>query len=273
MNEEDRKKLIVGAKKGGGGTAYEADDSLLARHQAAVLDVVSEGEIVGLVDGVSSIFFNETRLKNTGTGKSNFEGADYIIKYGTQDQTIPEEWLANFSASAYTQDFSSQGKLETDTPQYAKITTGGIERSEVDLVKLTIFTDSMYKVKKTGDNQGDTTWALVNFDIDFTYSTADDVQTTVSLFRTAFNGKCGSKYSKTFIADISQFQPFEDWELKVTRVEEVSSGSNPFLNAASLIVILATSFLSRFLAPPIISGAPLTAAAVAPSIARSPIGD
>ena len=58
MIEETRQPIIIGSKIGCGGGAKEANDTLFARHQAAVLDVISEGEIVGLVDGASSIFFN-----------------------------------------------------------------------------------------------------------------------------------------------------------------------------------------------------------------------
>ena len=56
MIEEKRQPIIIGSKKGGGGGASEADDTLFARHQAGVIDLVSEGEIVGLVNGASSIF-------------------------------------------------------------------------------------------------------------------------------------------------------------------------------------------------------------------------
>ena len=59
MTEEIKKPIIIGSKKGAGGGAVEWDDTLFARHKAAVIDVVSEGEIVGLVDGASSIFFND----------------------------------------------------------------------------------------------------------------------------------------------------------------------------------------------------------------------
>ena len=79
MNEKDiRQPIIIGSKKGGGGGAKEANDTLFARHQAAVLDVISEGEIVGLVDGASSIFFNESRLFDKVTGESNFRGVKSI---------------------------------------------------------------------------------------------------------------------------------------------------------------------------------------------------
>ena len=45
MTEEIRKPIIIGSKKGSGGGATEASDTLFARHKAAVLDIVSEGEI------------------------------------------------------------------------------------------------------------------------------------------------------------------------------------------------------------------------------------
>jgi len=218
MTEEIRKPIIIGSKKGGGGSgAKEADDTLFARHKAAVLDVVSEGEIVGLVDGAASIFFNETRVRDKETSEYNFRGVETIERYGTQDQAIPKSFLSDFSTSSITQSFAGNGKLELNTPQYLKITTGSIERSLSDYLKISIFTDAMYKIAKKGDNQGDTTGSTVSFNIDFLYTTDAGVQ-TVPAYRTGFNGKCSSKYVHTFGIDTEAYQPFKDWEIKVTRV-------------------------------------------------------
>ena len=232
MNEKDIKQpIIIGSKKGGGGGAKEANDTLFARHQAAVLDVLSEGEIVGLVDGASSIFFNETRLFDKQTGEANFRGVKSIQRYGTQDQTIPSEFLADFSSSSITEDFSGNGKLELNTPQYLKITTGNIERALTDYLKVSVFTDAMYKMDKEGDNAGDTLGTKVSFNIDFIYYNASG-KNTVAVHRTGFDGKCGSKYVHTFGIDTEQYQPFTDWEVKVTRVggETSSSGYKVFNN-------------------------------------------
>ena len=232
MNEKDiRQPIIIGSKKGGGGGAKEANDTLFARHQAAVLDVISEGEIVGLVDGASSIFFNETRLFDKVTGEANFRGVKSIQRYGTQDQTIPSEFLADFSSSSITENFSTNGKLELNTPQYLKITTGNIERALTDYLKVSIFTDAMYKMDKEGDKAGDTLGTKVSFNIDFIYYNASG-KNTVAVHRTGFDGKCGSKYVHTFGIDTEQYQPFTDWEVKVTRVggETSSSGYKVFNN-------------------------------------------
>ena len=146
MSDKDiRQPIIIGSKKGGGGGgATEASDTMFARHQASVLDIVSEGEIVVLVQGASSIFFNETRLFYKDTGASNFKGVKTLERYGTQDQSIPKTFLSDFSTNSITQDFSGNGKLELNTPQYLKITTGSIERALTDYFKVSIFTDAMY---------------------------------------------------------------------------------------------------------------------------------
>ncbi len=215
-NKDIKNPIILGSKKGGGGGAVEASDTLFARHKAAVLDIVSEGEIVGLVDGASSIFFNETRVRDKETLEYNFKGVETIERYGTQDQDIPKRFLSDFSTASITEDFSGNGKLELNTPQYLKITTGSIERSLTDYLKVSIFTDAMYKVDKRGDNTGDTTVTSVEFDIDFIYTNDAGVQ-TVEAYRTGFTGKASTKYTYTFGIDTEAYQPFKDWEVKVTR--------------------------------------------------------
>jgi len=50
------------------------------------MDLISEGEIEGLVDGAKSIFFDETQLQNE-DGSFNFTGVTYDTRNGTQDQT------------------------------------------------------------------------------------------------------------------------------------------------------------------------------------------
>ena len=74
----------------------------------------------------------------------------------------------------------------------------------------------MYKVDKEGDNQGDTLPTTVSFDIDFIYTNDAGVQ-TIPAYRTGFTGKCSSKYVHTFGIDTEAYQPFKDWEVKVTR--------------------------------------------------------
>jgi predicted phage tail protein len=64
---------LQGKSGSGGGGGSETPDSLHSISYAKVLDLVSEGEIQGLVDGMKSVYFNETPQKTDGT--YNFKGA------------------------------------------------------------------------------------------------------------------------------------------------------------------------------------------------------
>jgi predicted phage tail protein len=84
-------KLIKGSGGGGkdsGGDAriaIEAPDTLRSVQYANVVDLVSEGEIEGLVDGAKSIYLDETPLQND-DGTYNFRGVTIFNRNGTQSQ-------------------------------------------------------------------------------------------------------------------------------------------------------------------------------------------
>src|SRR5690606_22381789 len=81
------KKLIAGSGggKGGGGRApVEATDDLLSISKARVLDLLSEGEIVGLVDGWNSVYLDETPLATNDV--ANFQGVSLSWTHGQQNQ-------------------------------------------------------------------------------------------------------------------------------------------------------------------------------------------
>ncbi|OAD82864.1 hypothetical protein ATN89_17430 [Comamonas thiooxydans] len=86
--------VITGRKKGagGGGGAVEADNTLRSKSFARVLDLVSEGEIEGLVDGARSIYLNETPLENK-DGSRNFDAA---VEF--RNGTLGQAHMPGFSA-------------------------------------------------------------------------------------------------------------------------------------------------------------------------------
>ena len=92
-------KTITGNKgggKGGGGTArvaVESPNTLRSRSTARVVDLISEGEIEGLVNGNKSIFFNDTPLESD-NGDDNFTGVSLELRSGTPEQ----DCIANFDA-------------------------------------------------------------------------------------------------------------------------------------------------------------------------------
>jgi predicted phage tail protein len=85
-------KLIKGSGgggKAGGGSArtpVESPDSLRSIQYARVLDLVAEGEIGGLVNGLKSIYLDDTPLQNA-NGTFNFTGVSVFARNGTQSQS------------------------------------------------------------------------------------------------------------------------------------------------------------------------------------------
>lgn len=88
---EERAQLTGsgGGGKGGGGatsTPSTQADTLQSKAYARVLDLISEGEIEGLVDGNKSIYLNDTALV-ANDGNPNFLGFKIQTRPGTQAQT------------------------------------------------------------------------------------------------------------------------------------------------------------------------------------------
>lgn len=82
--------VVIGSKGGKGGSgsgrvAVEDPNSLRSREYARVLDLISEGEIEGLVAGTQSIYYNEVPLQNA-DGSYNFKNVYIDGSYGTQNQ-------------------------------------------------------------------------------------------------------------------------------------------------------------------------------------------
>ncbi|MGE0256800.1 MAG: host specificity protein J [Alphaproteobacteria bacterium] len=87
--------LVLAGRGGGGGKGggsattgrvpVEDPNTLRSRATARVVDLVSEGPVVGLVDGAKSIFFDDTPLQNE-DGSFNFQNVAWSTRSGEPDQ-------------------------------------------------------------------------------------------------------------------------------------------------------------------------------------------
>ena len=76
-----------GGKSGGsGGGLTEQADALKSTAYAQVLDLICEGEIEGLVNGLKSIYLDDVPIENP-DGSANFTGVQYSTVNGTQTQS------------------------------------------------------------------------------------------------------------------------------------------------------------------------------------------
>lgn len=157
------KKKIIGAGGGGGGgkgggggggsgrVAQEAPDTLRSIAYANVLDLVSEGEIEGLADGLKSVYFNNTPLQNE-NNSYNFSGATVVSTTGTQDQS-------------YIKGFPSvENEIGVNTQvEYATPIVRQISNADVDAVRVTI---GIPQLTQQNTSNGDLNGATVQYAID-----------------------------------------------------------------------------------------------------------
>ena len=139
--------LIIGSGggggKGGGGGGSTAKDNLESTQFGRVLDLLSEGEIGGLVDGKKSIFLNNTPLQNA-DGSENFKNVTYLDKVGTSSQTV----------IPLTQNTSQVKNTGSSTVAKNSPVTKTITNSNVDAVKVTIDVPQLQKITDDGDIEG-----------------------------------------------------------------------------------------------------------------------
>ena len=135
-----------GGKGGGGGgrTPFEAENTLRSKASGQFMDVLSEGPILGLVDGLKSVFFNDTPLQNA-DGSFNFKGVNLVLMAGLPDQAV----LAGFedlTASPQTTGVGVQVK------QSLGPVVRTVAKAQIHAVRVSIRVPALYKAdKKSGD--------------------------------------------------------------------------------------------------------------------------
>lgn len=142
-----------GGGKGGGGsrTPVESPDSLHSKQYARVVDLVSEGEIEGLVNGLNSVYLDGTPIQAK-DGSFNFTGVSLTQRTGTQTQpTIP-----GFST------------VETEVTVGVEVISGGpvvrtITSTNIDAARITVGIPGLSFQDLTN---GDTTGTSVSLKID-----------------------------------------------------------------------------------------------------------
>lgn len=153
MEQFKKKKLplfIAGAggkksSKSSSRTPVEADDTVNSRAMAAILDLLGEGVIGGLVNGARSIFIDDLPIVNE-DGSSNFSGITWDFRDGSQDQTP----MSGF-------DFVETPKSVNIQLKKTHYVTVSIDNDEADRVRIIMKFPSLRSIdKKTGDTNGTT---------------------------------------------------------------------------------------------------------------------
>ena len=200
-----------GGKGGGGGasqrTPTEAADNLNSTQYASVLDLISEGEIEGLKDGLKSVFLNNTPVQNA-DGSYNFKNFEIVTRNGTQSQAyIP-----------------GSDAIEDEKPVGVQVQQAGpivrsITDSNVDAARITITVPQLQQFTSQGDIVG----ASVQLQIAVQYN-GGGFSTVID---DTIAGRSADAYQRDYLVNLTGAFPVD---IRVTRITP-DSGSAKLINA------------------------------------------
>lgn len=178
-------RIVQGAKKGGGGSSggNEDRDSLHSTSYARIVDLLSEGEIVGPVDGLKSVYFDETPVLSS-DGTANFSGYDIQFRSGTQDQ----DPVSGFPASESTTSVGVEFKASTPW-------THTFTNTELDAVRVTLAVSGLQKVNQNNGN-------ITGYRVDYTIELSSNGGPYSTVVSSAFDGKTTSTYARSHRIDL-----------------------------------------------------------------------
>lgn len=201
------KPIISGAGGKGGGSGgglSETADTLKSTSYAQVLDLISEGEIGGLVDGLKSIYLDDTPIQNA-DGTNNFTGVQYVSVNGTQTQS---------TISGY-----DQVRNEVIVGVEAKISGGPVVRS----ITNTNITSVGVTVQLPALSYMDSTGALGGSSVNYAIDLQNNGGGYVEKINDTVNGKSSGSYERQYRINLPAPGP---WDIRLRRITaDSTSGS------------------------------------------------
>lgn len=183
----------MGKGGGGGHTPVEAKETSRSKQLVKIVEVISDGEIEGLADGMKSVYFDNTPVQNK-DGSYNFNNVQLEGRVGSQVQDI----IAGFNTSE--KEVSVGTQVRKNLPITRTVTD-----SKVSRLRLTVGVQSLFSQAENGDTSGTTVELVV---------TIGSQSYPVSI-----SGKYSSQYLQQHTFDNLPPVPFT---VKVERVTEDS---------------------------------------------------
>jgi predicted phage tail protein len=198
-------ELIAGAGGGGGGkgggggaarTPTTERDGLDSRQYAELIDLISEGEIAGLKDGLKSIYLDNTPLQNP-NGTFNFQNVTVYTREGTQNQdAIP--------FAGEIEDERGVGvTVRNDGPVTRTITD-----SQTDAVRITITVPRLEQIT----NEGDTVGQSFRLQIQIQYNGGG----FTTVIDDTVSGRTGDPYQKAYLVNLTGAFPVDVRMVRIT---------------------------------------------------------
>lgn len=139
----------MGKGGGGGHTPVEAKETSRSKQLVKIIDVISEGEVEGLADGMKSVYFDNTPVQNK-DDSYNFNNVQLEGRVGSQVQDV----IAGFNTSE--KEVSVGTQVRKNLPITRTVTD-----SKVSRLRLTIGVQSLFSQAENGDTSGTTAELVV----------------------------------------------------------------------------------------------------------------
>ncbi|MET3149162.1 UNVERIFIED_ORG: putative phage tail protein [Stenotrophomonas geniculata] len=209
----------AGGKSGSNGrTPVEMPDSLHSMAVARIIDLVSEGEIRGLVAGNQSIYLNQVPIQNP-DGGLNFAGVTIDTRSGTQDQ----EYIPGFPS--VENEIPVNVELRSDQP-IVRTVSG----SDLSAVRIRLAVPALQKVdEENGDRNG--------YSIDYAVDLSVDGGAYTTVLNEAITGKTTTQYERSRRIDLPAGS---QWQIRIRRLTPNQNNSliSDVVNVLSMTEII-----------------------------------
>lgn len=186
---------------GGGGSSFHEDpNNLKSISTAKVVDLISEGEIYGLVDGLKSVYFDDVPVESP-DGEKNFNGVSLEFRTGSPDQ----DYLPGFS------------NVESFYPVGSEVKYGfPISQSFVDEnADAVIVTISLPALSRTDTSSG----SILAYEVHFSVEIRADEGIWQNYGDIGIYGKCVSEFQRSYYFRLPPSQTGV-YDIRVTRLSE-----------------------------------------------------
>lgn len=194
---ESGPKRISGAKGGGGGGGGgESPDNLHSVARAKVLDIISEGGIVGPARGMQSVYLDGTPIQNS-DGSVNFQNYSVDVRTGTLDQ----EFMAGFPA--VERESAIGVALTSDAPWVRQV-----QNTQLTAVRIRFGVPALQK--------SDPSAGVSGYRIEYAIDLSVDGGSYAEVLKTAFDGKTTSLYERAHRIELPRAKT--GWLVRVRRI-------------------------------------------------------
>lgn len=200
-----RKELSV-VGHGGGGGGQEEGDTLFSKSKLSVIELISEGEIFGLVNGAKSIYLNDIPLESA-IGTKNFKTFAWEQRTGTPTQ----DYFAGFDSAPSP--FQVNHLITTESPGIFSVVDG-----DVDKIRVIVKFPSL--IKQTNDG------TVTGTKVEYSLAVKKNGGAEISVGTFNVSGKSSSTYEKQHVIDLAPYKPASTWEVVIRRITPDSTSTS-----------------------------------------------